>query len=319
MGNITQVLCDRKYFKWWYFDIHCNSGLDIVLIFHVQPFFSNFDIGLVDIVVYKKNSKIIHRTIVSPIKKCTIVDRPLSLYIGTATMTTKSDAIFCHVDDSNIKLHLEFKSEAVTRKTLMEPICVFDGMQTEFWWQVKYPRINAAGFLCCDGENITIEGIGYHDCNWGTVSLPRHLDYWNWGRYLLNDEVFIYATVRDRQKCLWAFSMHVNGNGEQHMEHYRYNQLDDAQKFLTETMKCEIVHTSHHVIDEDMIFISPLSRKFRFINKIAEFMFFRLKESRIFKPMCVSLSNVNYKRIKKHFYYKGQYSENSVHEEMRMR
>jgi hypothetical protein len=318
MTDIARALNDREYFTWWYFDVCCDSGHDLVLIYHVRPFFSHFTIALVDIVVYRNNRKIIHRTIVSPLQACTLAAAPLSLRIGSAGLSSGADAIACRVAAPDIQVQLDVHTGG-RQGGPVEALCADDTGAPGFWWQLNAPRASARGCVRCGGETIDIEGIGYHDCNWGSISVPRHIAAWSWGRYMLDREVLVYGTVRDRTGGTRALSVHAGEGGELRTRHALFSHRDTTALFSVPPVTYALEHTSRDVIDEDALYISPLAARYRLVSRCAEYVFYRLKAYRIFRPLCAGMSNVHYTRIKKQFRCGQRSYRHSIHEEMLVR
>jgi hypothetical protein len=51
-----------------------------------------------------------------------------------------------------------------------------------FAWLPSVPQGNIEGTLTIDGQSRQVTGVGYHDHNWGDVSLLDLLHNWFWGR-----------------------------------------------------------------------------------------------------------------------------------------
>ena len=46
-----------------------------------------------------------------------------------------------------------------------------------------------------DGSSVPLEGLGYHDHNWASVSLSKDLRGWRWGRFHGDDTTLVFAAV----------------------------------------------------------------------------------------------------------------------------
>ena len=64
-----------------------------------------------------------------------------------------------------------------------------------FSWVVPVPSAKVHGNLQMNKENKYLEGIGYHDHNWASVSLSKNIKEWKWGRFHSNNETMIFADV----------------------------------------------------------------------------------------------------------------------------
>jgi len=72
-----------------------------------------------------------------------------------------------------------------------------DGRET-FSWCVPLPRARAGGALAIDGRTIPVDGIGYHDHNWGNLRLGRWIRRWTWLRVPFHDLTLIFARIDRR-------------------------------------------------------------------------------------------------------------------------
>ncbi|MBI4730706.1 MAG: hypothetical protein HY781_00985, partial [Chloroflexi bacterium] len=62
-----------------------------------------------------------------------------------------------------------------------------------FAWLPAVPYGTVTGTLTYDGQAHAVTGTGYHDHNWGNVSLPSVLDHWTWGRAHVGEYTLIFV------------------------------------------------------------------------------------------------------------------------------
>lgn len=65
-----------------------------------------------------------------------------------------------------------------------------------FAWVVAVPNGELSGTLTVDGKARAVRGSGYHDHNWGNVSLVELLDSWWWGRAVVGGRTIIVSELR---------------------------------------------------------------------------------------------------------------------------
>ena len=63
-------------------------------------------------------------------------------------------------------------------------------------WVVPVPRGEVQGTLEVDGQELQVEGLGYHDHNWTNVDLHCIMDAWNWGRIFDEEHTLLYLLAR---------------------------------------------------------------------------------------------------------------------------
>lgn len=72
-----------------------------------------------------------------------------------------------------------------------------------FSWIVPVPKGTVKGFLTLHEKVIPIDGVGYHDHNWASISLSENIQEWQWGRYFGKDIALIFAVVEGYEKTLF--------------------------------------------------------------------------------------------------------------------
>lgn len=72
-----------------------------------------------------------------------------------------------------------------------------DGKET-FCWCVPLPRARAEGSLTVDGRTIAVDGIGYHDHNWGNLQLGHRIRRWTWLHVPFEGLTLIFARIERR-------------------------------------------------------------------------------------------------------------------------
>jgi len=82
-------------------------------------------------------------------------------------------------------------------------------------WAIAQPKAKVTGKLIVKGKEIPVNGVGYHDHNWGNCRIPDLYNFWHWGRFLSTDYTFVYAvgetsdiTERRPQSKIIAFKGH---------------------------------------------------------------------------------------------------------------
>jgi CrtC N-terminal lipocalin domain len=69
------------------------------------------------------------------------------------------------------------------------------GSEDFFAWVVAAPRARVSGTVTVNGRRSEVQGVGYHDHNWGVGTMGRIVDHWYWGRIYADDLTCIYANV----------------------------------------------------------------------------------------------------------------------------
>ncbi|NIV13305.1 MAG: hypothetical protein GWN62_19080 [Aliifodinibius sp.] len=184
------------YFEWWYFDIIMSDNSVLVIIFHltdlIKPAAKK---GSVNISYYHPRDKgwthfipYSREFIEADVDECNV-------RIGTNFCKIDQNGNYIvHIDEPGISGDICFLEAAPGWRPGNGAI-YFGNPEKYFAWVVPQPRAKVNGKLCCDGKNWEIKGKGYHDHNWGTVSIIETLTSWSWGRVYMDDITLIYADM----------------------------------------------------------------------------------------------------------------------------
>lgn len=189
-------------YEWWYNDFAFNDGTKMVIIF-----FSKSPIE-VD----------------GPIKPQATLE--LTLPDGTKYM----DLITCSIEESHFskvqcdvkindsyligdlkKYNIKFVGKNIEAQTELvgtipawrsQTGSIFFGDDEKYYfsWLPAIPEGKATATITLNGETKTLEGSGYHDHNWGNISMLKLMHHWYWGRAKIGDYKVISAWITGEKK-----------------------------------------------------------------------------------------------------------------------
>jgi len=184
-------------FEWWYFDAIFDNGYSIVTSWHIGAMGRGTEdprSGHIMFSIYDPDGK----------KTDTLADFPPSaVSASTETCDVKMGDNHLHGEFPRCEIH--FRSgdlggnlvfENLTQGIRTPPDGVMDlGRKPDDYlgWVIAQPRARVSGRLILAGKEIPVDGVGYHDHNWGNVPLQKLLDHWYWGRLFLPNHTVIYA------------------------------------------------------------------------------------------------------------------------------
>ncbi len=185
---------NRGFFEWWYFDAHFSDGTTAVIVYLTKP-----------ITEYK-----------GPLQPGIILT--INRSDGTKIskfFKGKKDDFYSSVDNCDVSIGknwvkgdlLEYKLHAevedikadLTFNGIIPPWRPRDGKiyfgdrGHYFAWLASIPHGTVKGSLIYDGVEHKVKGFGYHDHNWGNLSLSAVQDHWYWGRTTLDDFTVIFV------------------------------------------------------------------------------------------------------------------------------
>jgi hypothetical protein len=184
------------YFEWWYFDIFLPSGAVLTVIFHLTDLIKpaaktgslNVSFFRPDQPTWMQFTRYPRHEIIASSAKCDVrMDR-------NRCWIDPNDVYHILIDEPQIKAEITFNSLVPGWRPGNGTIR-FGNPRCFFSWVVPQPRAEVTGYIQLQSTRWEIEGIGYHDHNWGTVSLIEALNAWSWGRVYMDDYTLVYADM----------------------------------------------------------------------------------------------------------------------------
>lgn len=189
-------------YEWWYFDSHYPNGTKLVIFFYskspievdgpIKPI-STIEVNLPD---GTKISEEVHASIEESFyskEKCDVK-------IGD-----------CHLCGDLNHYEIIFKGKRIQAKVTLNntvpawrsqcgPILFGDREEHYFNWLPAVPEGKATAEINVDGKTHHLEGSGYHDHNWGNISMLKLMHHWYWGRAKIGDYKVISSWITAEKK-----------------------------------------------------------------------------------------------------------------------
>lgn len=198
----SRVSGKRGEYEWWYYDSHYPDGTVLVIFF-----FSKMPIA-----------------VNGPIKPISTIE--LTLPDGTKYEEQVSATIEqSHYDKSkcNVKIgecycrgdlkHYDvvFKGKTMSAKLSLDgtipawrsqtgSIFFGDNEEHYFAWLPAIPEGRAVADVTFGDKSLHLEGSGYHDHNWGNISMMKLMHHWYWGRAKIGDYKVISSWITAEKK-----------------------------------------------------------------------------------------------------------------------
>lgn len=193
---------EKGSYEWWYFDARLDNGAKLVVAFftkdHTAP-----NGGLaprIALDLYLPDGRAINK----------IVDfDPAEFTASTAGCDVQiaGNRFVGDLHTYRVTVTLDEVSVDVTLTGQTQPWRpatghTFYGQQEQktFAWLPSVPSGQVTVTYAVDGEATTVDGQGYHDHNWGNVSLLSVLNNWYWGRGSAGPYTFITAHMVAEKK-----------------------------------------------------------------------------------------------------------------------
>ena len=189
-------------YEWWYIDSHYPDGTILVIFFYskspiavdgpIKPM-STMELTLPD---GRKFSEEVHATLEQ------------SHYSKERCDVTIGD---CHMEGDLTKYQIVFKGKTMSAtmsltntvpawRSQCGPILFGDDEEYYFNWLPATPEGVAIADVTYPEGQLHLEGSGYHDHNWGNISMLKLMHHWYWGRAKIGDYKVISSWITAEKK-----------------------------------------------------------------------------------------------------------------------
>ncbi len=184
------------YFEWWYFDISLPDGAALVFIFHLTDLIRPAaKTGSLNVSFFRPGRPGWTQFTPYPRHEITASATECDVQMGKNRCWVDPEGVYhILIDEPEVKAAVTF-APLVSGWRPGDGTIKFGDPQRFFSWVVPQPRAKVTGYVQLQDSRWEIEGVGYHDHNWGTVSLIETLNAWSWGRIYMDDYTLIYADM----------------------------------------------------------------------------------------------------------------------------
>jgi len=186
------------FFEWWYFDAAFDNGCFLVAIFHSSLFNAADHKPTLDLRIYTPEGERILDIRRYPRQAFSARRDRCQLQLGPCRVAEEGGRYRLSIRGGEIQAELAFTPQVPGWR----PGTGFlfrDEMRGHFFrWAVPLPRAAVTGTLGLAGSSFPVQGVGYHDHNWGNLFLPTAFDRWYWGRLFADEFTVVYGDVIGR-------------------------------------------------------------------------------------------------------------------------
>jgi hypothetical protein len=171
-------------YEWWYFDSHLDDGSSLVIVFYTKPQL-NPDGELAPFASLELNRPgqpgIRVEAHVSPDAFAASPDR-CDVRIGENTFRGNLHGYDIHFSHDSVTVDVRLIGQVPSWRPTSGHIFFGDHDEHLFAWLAAVPQGKVSVDLKIRGKEDHVKGVGYHDHNWGDVSMAKLINHWYWGR-----------------------------------------------------------------------------------------------------------------------------------------
>ena len=189
-------------YEWWYYDSHFPDGTVLVIMF-----FSKSPISVDGPITPQA-------TLELTLPDGTKLTDQVEAAIGNSSYATErcdvkiGDSRFVgdlkHYDitfnGAKIQARVSLDGTIPAWRSQSGSIFFGDNEEHYFAWLPAIPEGKAVADVTYEGTQLHLEGSGYHDHNWGNLSMLKLMHHWYWGRAKIGDYKVISAWITGEKK-----------------------------------------------------------------------------------------------------------------------
>jgi hypothetical protein len=190
-------------YEWWYFDAYLNDGSKVAITFRTKPI---IDVGKpldpwIDFNLERADGTSVDKHLHIEPHRFTASHETCDVVMGANFFKGDLHTYSIHVEAEGIIVDVSLTG--ITPAWRPETGCLFFGEHEEYYfaWLPSVPQGNAHVMMVVDdGNPQDYTGIGYHDHNWGNISMLKLMHDWYWARGKIANYALIasYITAEER-------------------------------------------------------------------------------------------------------------------------
>jgi hypothetical protein len=181
-------------YEWWYFDSHLHDGSSLVIVFYTKP---QLDPGgaLAPFASLELNRpgrpKLLLETHVSASAFSARRDR-CDVRIGENTFRGDLHHYDIHFAHDGVAADVTLTGQVPSWRPTSGYMCFGEHF---FAWLPSVPQGDVSVDLNTRGHKEHLQGVGYHDHNWGDASMAKLINHWYWGRAQAGDYSIVSSYI----------------------------------------------------------------------------------------------------------------------------
>jgi hypothetical protein len=184
-------------FEWWYFDGHFGDGSTVIITFNTKPMHALAGplAPKVDLWLTRPDGRQTHSVIEYHAGTFSAATDRCDVRIGPNRASGDLANYTVHAEGDGVAVDLTLARVVSSWRPGTGKIYYDEERTHYFAWLPSVPYGVVQATLTYDGSSHQVDGAGYHDHNWGNVSLPDVVHHWYWGRAHVGNYSVIFAEI----------------------------------------------------------------------------------------------------------------------------
>ena len=189
-------------YEWWYYDSHYPDGTILVIFFYSKmPIAVDGPIKPISTVeLTLPDGRKISEEVYATLEESHYATDRCDVKIGECSCSGDLKHYDVHFKGKTVEATLTLDGTVRAWRSQTGSIFFGDNEEHYFAWLPAIPEGRAVADVRYEGGEIHLEGSGYHDHNWGNISMLKLMHHWYWGRARIGNYNVISAWITAAKK-----------------------------------------------------------------------------------------------------------------------
>jgi hypothetical protein len=189
-----------KAFEWWYFDAFFDNGYSMAHTWHIGELGTEtqeLGSGYIVFTIYDPDGKKTEARAAFPANAVSLSTETCDVKMGDNRLRGEFPRYEIHLRSGDVGAELLFENLTQGFRNPPDGVAHLSQEPLKYTgWVCAQPRAKVTGKLILAGKEMRVNGVGYHDHNWGNVHLQEIFEHWYWGRIFLPNHTLVYGLVK---------------------------------------------------------------------------------------------------------------------------
>lgn len=171
-------------YEWWYFDTHLEDGSSAVIVFFTKDFVQAHKelTPTISLNIDRPDGSKIVRRIEYKANEASYLKDSCHVQIGKSYFKGNLKEYVLHFEDEGLIIDAKLTRQTNSWRPKTGHV-VFGAKEEDYFaWLVPVPQGKVEFSYSLGEEKKQLKGNGYHDHNWGNVSIMKLFNHWYWSR-----------------------------------------------------------------------------------------------------------------------------------------
>jgi hypothetical protein len=192
----------RGTYEWWYFDAHLQDASKVVIVFYTKSliYVDGPLAPYVAITLDRPGGSHLEQEVHAAADAFSASREACDVRIGRNTFAGDLRDYRIHVEVEDLVVDVTLRGTAPAWRPETGYLLFGSAAEHYFAWLPAVPQGEVEVTVARAGASEQFSGIGYHDHNWGNLTIARLINHWYWARGKIGDYTVIASRITAAQR-----------------------------------------------------------------------------------------------------------------------